>query len=230
MARLIVYGDIHGCLDELIALRKKIGILDDDIEVCVGDVITKGNNSLKTLKFLRKKGIFCVLGNNEEIFLRFMNERENNSSLKLDQDKKNILRNLSIKDWDFLRSLPYFIQIDRYTIVHGGLQNSMNLQTLSQEDKDKIIKMRYLSKSGKFIAYEKEDKKSVFWADLYDGKNGFVIYGHQRFKEPKLSAHAIGIDTGCVYGQKLTALIVEEQEMRFVNVTFGEQDTNKVAP
>jgi bis(5'-nucleosyl)-tetraphosphatase (symmetrical) len=224
MSRLIVYGDVHGCLDELIALRAKINIQEDDVEICVGDVITKGSNSNKTIKFLRKKGIFSVLGNNEEILLRYINEREKKSSIKLDEDRKNIVKHLSLKDIEFLNSLPYFIQVDRYTIVHGGLQNSMKIDKLTKRDKEKIIRMRYLSQDGTtFLKYGSETKKSVFWADIYDGSNGFVLYGHQRFKEPKLSSFAIGLDTGCVYGDKLTALVIENDEKRFVSVNFGER-------
>ena len=55
--------------------------------------------------------------------------------------------------------------------------------------------------------YGEEDDSSIFWADLYDGNEGFVVYGHQSFKEPKKSKHALGIDTGCVYGNKLSAVV-----------------------
>ena len=223
MSRLIVYGDVHGCLDELITLRKKIGIEKGDMEVCVGDVITKGSNSNKTLKYLRKKGIFSVLGNNEDILLRYINEKERKPAIKLDEDRKNIVKNLTIKDLEFLNSFPYFMQIDRYTIVHGGLQNYMNLNNLSKRDMEKIIRMRFLSPDENFIKYGKEDKNSIFWADIYNGNNGFVIYGHHKFKEPKLSPYAIGLDTGCVYGGKLTALVIEDDEKRFVSVMFGER-------
>lgn len=225
MSKLIIYGDIHGCLDELITLRKKIKVKSEDIEVCVGDIITKGSNSNKTLKFLRKKGIFSVLGNNEDALLKYINEKDKRALIKLDEDKKNIVKNLSLKDIEFLNALPYFIQIDRYTIVHGGLQNYMKLDNLNKRDKDKILRMRYLSPDGNtLIKYGNETKKSVFWADMYDGSNGFVIYGHQRFKEPRLSPFAIGLDTGCVYGDKLTALVIEEGEKRFVSINFGERD------
>lgn len=227
MARLIVYGDIHGCLDELTLLRHKIGIRSDDIEVCVGDVITKGANSVKTLKYLRKKGIFSVLGNHEETIIRYIHHvktTKKRNPIKIDKDQKNIIKNLSYKDIDFLESLPYFIQYEGYIIVHGGLQNDMNLSNLSMRDKSKMIRLRYLSQKGRFISYGKETKNSIFWSDVYDGKNGFVIFGHNKFKEPKISPHAIGIDTGCVYGNKLTAFIVEDGKRRFESVNFGERD------
>ena len=70
--------------------------------------------------------------------------------------------------------------------------------------------MRYLDKESNFITYGKEDKDSVFWADIYDGNQGFIVYGHQYFNEIKKSKFALGIDTGCVYGNKLSAVIFEK--------------------
>ena len=49
MKRVIIYGDIHGCLDEFVELRKKIGVKKEDIEISTGDFLNKGPNSVKTL-------------------------------------------------------------------------------------------------------------------------------------------------------------------------------------
>lgn len=229
MARLIVYGDVHGCLDELIALRKKIGILHDDIEVCAGDMITKGSNSVETVKYLRKKNIFAVLGNQEERILQYIQKaRVRKKNLpNLDKDQRNIIKNLSFKDIAFLESLPYYIRFDEYLIVHGGVQNSMDLSDLSISERSKMTRMRYLDEKGRFLPYGKENKKSIFWSDMYDGSKGFVFFGHNKFKEPKISSYAIGLDTGCVYGNKLTAVIVENGEKKFESVNFGERNYNE---
>ena len=53
MSRLIAYGDIHGCYDEFVALREQIAPAEDDIEICVGDFLTKGVDSLGVLRFLQ---------------------------------------------------------------------------------------------------------------------------------------------------------------------------------
>ena len=74
--RLIIYGDIHGCYDELISLRKKINPQDNDIEVCVGDIITKGKDSIKTLDFIIENNIKSVLGNHEDKIIRYLNHKK----------------------------------------------------------------------------------------------------------------------------------------------------------
>ena len=85
----------------------------------------------------------------------------------------------------------------------------MNLDNLSKKDKQKILRLRYLDENYEFLTYGKEDEKSTFWADIYDGNQGFVIYGHQWFEEVYKNKFALGIDTGCVYGNKLTAVIFD---------------------
>lgn len=207
--KLIIYGDIHGCYDEFISLRNKINISKEDIEICVGDVITKGYNSIKVLDFLIENGIKSVLGNHEDKLLRYLyHEKQNyNNPIKLNRDEKNIISNLNNKHLSYLQKIPLYLKIGNITIVHGGLQNDIDLNNISSKDKQKILRVRYLDKNQNFISYGKEDKNSVFWSDVYTGKEGFVIFGHQNFKEVKISSNAIGIDTGCVYGNKLSAIV-----------------------
>ena len=85
----------------------------------------------------------------------------------------------------------------------------LNLDNLSKKEKQKKLRLRYLDENYEFLTYGKEDEKSTFWADIYDGNQGFVIYGHQWFEEVYKNKFALGIDTGCVYGNKLTAVIFD---------------------
>ena len=209
MNKLIIYGDIHGCYDEFISLRNKINHQKDDIEVCVGDIITKGKNSVKTLNFIIKNNIKSIRGNHEDKIIRYFNHQKSNKKnpIVLDNDEQNIIDNLTEKYIQFLENLPLFLRFENITIVHGGLQNHMNLDNLSEKDKQKILRLRYLDENYEFLAYGKEDEKSIFWADLYDGNQGFIVYGHQWFQEIKKSKFALGIDTGCVYGNQLSAIV-----------------------
>ena len=59
---------------------------------------------------------------------------------------------------------------------------------------------------------------------LFEFNNfGKVIFGHQPFMQesPKLFPHAIGIDTGCIFGGFLTALIVTEKN-NFISVIANQ--------
>jgi len=210
--RLIIYGDIHGCYDELISLRKKINPQDNDIEVCVGDIITKGKDSIKTLDFIIENNIKSVLGNHEDKIIRYLNHKKSNKKnpIVLDEDEQNIVDNLSQTHKEFLENLSLFMRFGDIMIVHGGVQNHMNLDDLAKKDYQKILRMRYLDQDGNYLTLGQENENSLFWADVYDGNQGFVVYGHQWFKEAKIDKFAIGVDTGCVYGNKLSAVIFKD--------------------
>ena len=208
MQRLIVYGDIHGCFNEFVKLRSSLNIQNNDVEACVGDFITKGKQSIKSLRYIQQNNIQSVLGNHEDKLLRYIEHSQNseNNPITLDEDERRIVDNLNSDDIQFLKNLPFYLQFGSITVLHGGLLNNQKLSDLTKKDKGKLLRLRYIDQKGKFIPYGEEDKNSQFWADLYDGSEGFVVYGHQTFEEVNISTKAIGIDTGCVYGNKLTAV------------------------
>ena len=213
--RLIVYGDIHGCLDELILLRQSLDIKTGDVETSVGDFLSKGLQSVKTLRFIRLHKILPVLGNHEDKILRYLKHQDdvNKNPVELNNDEKKIIKNLNSNDINFLNNLPFFLKFGPITILHGGLLNHQKLDSLSKKDKGKLLRLRFLDKNLKFIEFGDEKEDSNYWADIYDGNEGFIVYGHQNFKEVRRSPNAIGIDTGCVYHNKLTAVVFNSLEI-----------------
>jgi len=212
--RLIVYGDIHGCLNELITLRSKIGIKPNDIEVCVGDIITKGYNSIGVLDYLIQNDIKSVLGNHEDKLLRYLehSKKKKKNPIKLDDDEKKIIKNLTDKHLNYLKSLPVYMKFSDITILHGGVQNHTVLSRLTKKSIQKVLRLRYVDENGDFVTKGDENHKCSFWADVYDGNQGFIIHGHRWMKTVHIHPNAIGIDTGCVYGNKLTAIVIKTKE------------------
>ena len=131
--------------------------------------------------------------------------------VKLTLDEENIIASLTEEHIKFLENMPPFIRFGTIVILHGGLQNRMDLNNLTKRDKEKILRLRYIDQDEHFIAYDQKQEDSIFWADVYNGSQGFVVYGHQWFDEVKKSPFALGIDTGCVYGNKLSAAIFNLQ-------------------
>ncbi len=209
--RVIVYGDIHGCLREFQKLREKIKPHKDDIEISVGDFLNKGKYSLKTLRYIEKNGILSVVGNNEEKILKYYKTYRDNPQKckkKLRKFECSLIRELNPKDIHFLKSLPYFIKIKNLTVVHAGIKLGMKLKKkLSREEKDMLTLIRFYNKNLEPIPYSDKKNRFVFWSDLYTGHDGFIVFGHHPFKKPKISKFAIGVDTGCVYGGKLSAVV-----------------------
>jgi diadenosine tetraphosphatase ApaH/serine/threonine PP2A family protein phosphatase len=75
---------------------------------------------------------------------------------------------------------------------------------------------RYLNPEGQFVSLGHETPQDLFWAESYDGRYGRIVFGHQPFPDdpaPRRFPHAIGIDTGCVQGGRLSALVFKEDGM-----------------
>jgi len=212
MSRLIVYGDIHGCYKEFLHLRSLISIQKYDVEICAGDTITRGKDSVKTLRYIQKNNIKSVVGNHEDKIIRYLKHEKSGvkNPIELDQDENQIVRELSVADVDFMNSMPLFLKFGRVTVLHAGVQNHFNLDSLSKEEKSKVLRLRYITNDSKFIPFGEEDSNSIFWSEVYNGKQGFIVYGHQTFEEVKSDKHSLGIDTGCVYGNKLSAVVFED--------------------
>jgi len=209
MSKVIIYGDIHGCYKEFVDLRKEISPLGVDVEICVGDIITRGKDSIKTLRYIQKNNLKSVVGNHENKIIRYLKHEKSGvkNPIELDQDEKKIVRELSVRDIDFMNSMPLFMKFGMVTVLHAGVQNHFKLDSLSKEEKSKVLRLRYIANDDKFIPFGEEDNNSVFWSEAYDGKQGFIVYGHQTFEEVKVDKYSLGIDTGCVYGNKLSAVV-----------------------
>jgi len=210
MKRVIIYGDIHGCLDELKALREKLQIQKNDIEISVGDILNKGPYlGHEMVRYVQEHHISVVMGNNEAKAIKQYRKykKEGESFLKTLRPFE-IATAMSLQEEDvvFLEKLPYFLRIENLTVLHGGLLPGMRLAKLSEAEKKEITLIRYVNKELHPIPWSDEHNRYKFWTDIYDGREGFIVSGHHPFEEPKISKYAIDIDTGCVYGRKLTAV------------------------
>ncbi len=203
-ARLIVIGDIHGCWDELAELLRRLDPADKDVVVSVGDIVAKGPDAVRCLDLWRERGYLAVQGNNE---------------VKLLDQATPILRFLArdpvLRRGDLLRfitSWPRAIDFpdSGITVVHGGFLPHTSIGADEVErDKDVIHHLRWIRrKNGDWHPVPKEKKKKgdVLWTEKWDGDR-FVVYGHTPLHEPKIDEFALGLDTGCVYGGKLTAAV-----------------------
>ena len=216
--KIIIYGDLHGCLDEFIALREKIQPSPDDREIVIGDILDRGPHSNELFRYVRENGIESILGNHEYKYLRYKKHNDKfietgkKNPMKFDENKLKIFNGFDAGDLGFLESLPFFIKIDKLTLLHAGILNYIDLESAQKKDLEKLLWIRYLKDESTPLALGTEDESSTFWSELYDGKQGIIIYGHEPFKEVKVDTYSLGIDTGCVYGNKLSACIIPDSK------------------
>jgi bis(5'-nucleosyl)-tetraphosphatase (symmetrical) len=218
MKRVIIYGDIHGCLDELKQLREKIDIKKNDIEISVGDILNKGPYlAHEMIRYMQEHHIDVVMGNNEVKALKqYRKYRKSGASYLKTLRPFEIATVLSMQDEDaaFLQELPYFLRLENLTVLHGGLTPKMKLEKLDDIGKKELTLVRYLNKKLEPIPWSDSENRYKFWSEVYDGREGFIVAGHHPFPEPKIDKYAMDIDTGCVYGGKLTAAVFEMKKER----------------
>ncbi|WP_281389211.1 metallophosphoesterase [Nitrosophilus labii] len=231
----MVYGDIHGCLEEFLALRKKIDIKKDDIEISVGDFIAKGPYSLDTLRFLEKRKILCVRGNHEDKFIRYKlhYDEEKRSGkknpMKLEEEEKKFFFSLKEEDFRFLSSTKFYLKIGSLTVVHAGITNKIFLSRATKKAYTQVMRVRFVDEKGDFVTLDETDKKGCcYWSEVYDNHEGFIVYGHQPFLKPKIDRFSIGIDTGAVYGNFLSAVVFDmDEDVNISSYRFYFQKSKK---
>lgn len=195
--RTLIIGDIHGCVEELKELLSIFNPTPQDKIYSVGDVINKGEDSRACIRILKSFNIKPVLGNHEYWYL---------NRYPFDEDSKWKAfydLNLSIDDVLWLKTLPLFIENDRFILVHGGFDPRIGLE---KTDKETLVSIRTLD----------INKKQIPWYDLYEGEKP-VYFGHWAALGLHRTKNTICLDSGCVYGKFLTGYIVEED--KFIKIS-----------
>jgi hypothetical protein len=199
--RTIVVGDIHGCFDELQELLSKIGLNADDRVIAVGDLIVKGPKNREVLDlFISDNRFSSVLGNHDRAILQGLDGEE----VKLKGSQKRVIKELegSGRYLEFLKTLPPLIDLGSHIVIHAGLRPGIPLSEQSIED---LTELR--TTGGK-----RTSRKGTPWYLDYKGPK-IALFGHWPSSVPRRGPTALGLDTGCVYGNHLTAYILELDEL-----------------
>jgi len=199
----VIYGDIHGCLEEWEELRKLIP--KNSFEISVGDILDKGPYPIEALRYAKKNKIFTIMGNHEYKHIRKYWGR----NVKLDEDQQRVYPKLKKEDFEFIESMPFFLKLNRLTVVHAGITNRIYLSNPPLNIMTLLLFLRDVDENEKFLPLNHNNPNARYWADVYNGHEGFVVYGHNPFRKVKKNKYSIGIDTGCVYGNKLTAYVIK---------------------
>jgi hypothetical protein len=207
VTRHLVVGDVHGCLSELDAL---LALVADPARkvVFVGDLIAKGPDSRGVVRRAEALGALSVKGNHEEHGLRYW--RAVRGGQDPPKRKKVYLRayeSLEDRDFQYLDALPYYVDLPEHgvRVVHAGLVPGVPIEA---QDPRNLVSMRNMVDG----APTKRIDIGVPWGSLYEGPE-HVLFGHDAIRKLQRHPHATGLDTGCVYGGSLTAMLLPEREL-----------------
>ncbi len=217
-----VVGDIHGCRSELEALLRKLGY---DLEarrhpegrkvVFLGDLVDRGPDVPGVLRLamdmVEAGSAICVPGNHEVKLLRKLRGKD----VRITHGLAESLAQLEREPADFIARVERFIDslISHYVldggklvVAHAGLKQSLQGRASGKVREFAL----YGDTTGETDALGLPVRHP--WASEYRGR-AMVVYGHTPVPEPDWLNNTINIDTGCVYGGRLTALRYPEREL-----------------
>jgi len=205
MGRTIVIGDIHGCFEELQDLLRVVELRTDDRVIAVGDLIVKGPQNREVLdRFIEDDRLSSVIGNHDRALRQYwrgepvrLNQEQRVTAAELESQRERYS--------GYLRSLPFTINLGSHLVVHAGMRPGVPLRRQMASD---LTEMRTMGANP-------SSRKGLPWYDVYRGKR-IVLFGHWPAKAPRVAPRAIGLDTACVYGGRLTGYIIELNQ--FVSV------------
>jgi hypothetical protein len=203
MARTVIVGDVHGCTGELEELLERVRFEEGtDALVLVGDLVARGPDTPGTVALARRLGARAVRGNHEDKLLAW---RRRGKPLGPEHDR--VAKALSEDDWRMIEAMPLWLDLPAHgvRVVHAGLIPGQDVEDSPPEA---ILKMRTLDERGR---WSDEPDAGPLWGASYEGPP-HAIFGHFARPEPQLHAWATGLDTACVYGGRLTSVVLYDDQ------------------
>ena len=221
MPRYIVIGDIHGCHDELRDLLDAVGPSASDRIIAIGDIVDRGPASERVLQFFRDTpNVFSIMGNHERKHVRSSRgQTEPGFSQVL------VRRELghSYVDWvSFMAAFPRYLELQSAILVHAMLEPNLPMD----KQKESVV---IGTMNGE--VYMRNCYRGA-WYDHYQGPKPVIVGHHDYLRDngrPLIREGLVyGIDTGCVYGGRLTALILPE--FKIVSVPARDNYWARIRP
>ena len=226
-----IIGDVHGCFDELSELLSKLGYTVEQESnsykvtppagrkaIFVGDLVDRGARIPEVLRLAMSMvgagAALCVPGNHDIKLVRKLRGRD----VQITHGLADSLAQLEKEPPEFRQSVLKFLDglVSHYVfdggklvVAHAGMKEEMQGRGSG--------KVRDFALYGETTG-ETDDLGlpiRLNWAAEYRGK-AMVVYGHTPVAEPEWLNRTINIDTGCVFGGRLTALRYPEKELVWV--------------
>ncbi|MEV8532019.1 polynucleotide kinase-phosphatase [Streptomyces sp. NPDC051211] len=215
-----IIGDIHGCSSELETLLAKLGYRDGvhpegRTAVFVGDLVDRGPDSPGVLRrvmgMVKSGNALCVPGNHENKLGRYLKGRKVQQTHGLAETVEQLAR----EDEEFVAEVREFIDglVSHYVldggklvVCHAGLPEKYHGRTSGRVRSHAL----YGDTTGETDEFGLPVRYP--WAEEYRGK-AVVVYGHTPVPDTSWINNTICLDTGAVFGGRMTALRWPEREL-----------------
>lgn len=207
---IFVISDIHGCANELKLLLNKLPLTPESHLVFLGDYIDRGPQSKEVVETVLETRSLCrvttLMGNHEHMLLAYLdNPKSQAGGMFIYNGGGATLASYQVPETDdivipghhldFFKALPLIHEEDDYFFVHAGLPDKRIDDVDPRRDMMTLLWTR-----------EAFHNSSFTW-----GKT--VVHGHSPSVDVEFMPHRINVDTGCFYGNKLSALQLPEQSV-----------------
>jgi protein phosphatase len=244
-----IIGDVHGCCTELEALLARLGYVLTPIgangataythpegrtAIFLGDLVDRGPRVIDSLYLVKRMvdagTALVVPGNHDVKLLKKLRGRDVRIAHGLQETLDEIAALDDAERARFMAEIPGFIDAmvshfvlddGRLVVAHAGMKESMQGRG-SGAVRDFALYGETTGETDEFglpVRYN--------WASEYRGE-AMVVYGHTPTPEPEWINRTICIDTGCVFGGRLTALRYPEREL--VSVAAERMYSEPVRP
>jgi hypothetical protein len=202
--RTLVVGDVHGCAAELDELLRVAGLEPGDRLVLAGDLVAKGPDSQGVVALARERRALSVLGNHDAHVLK----ARAGALDALKGTHREAAESLTEDDWRYLEALPLWLDLPELNtlVVHAGLLPNVPLDA---QPRHLLLNLRSLDEAGQGSTRVSGGRP---WAERWPGPR-FVVFGHDALRGLQRHPHALGLDTGCVYGGQLSAVWLPERRL-----------------
>lgn len=205
-----IIGDVHGCYRELCELLGRLGPGAGDRLIFVGDLVVRGPENAEVVRLFVERALpnaTVLLGNNE-VKLRPALEGDPSYGAPAVLDAIEQLREAGLLEvaLELFETFPLYADLGETAVVHAGVRPGV---PLAEQERDDLLMLKTLDGTA----------GGPMWWEAYGGPQR-VVFGHHVTREPIVLPHAVGIDTGCVYGGALSAYTLETGE--FTSVRAAE--------
>ena len=219
-----VIGDVHGCREELVLLLQRLGytVEGDAVHppegrkaVFVGDLVDRGPDTPGVLRLVmgmvEAGTALCVPGNHDAKLLKALRGK----NVQLRHGLAESLEQLERETPEFRARVAAFIDgLVSHYVLDGGRLVVAHAGMKAEYQGRGSSRVREFAMYGETTGETDEFGLPVRfnWASEYRGA-ATVVYGHTPIPEPQWLNNTLNVDTGCVFGGRLTALRFPEREI-----------------
>ena len=227
-------SDIHAEYGLFLKLLEKIAFTDSDRLIVLGDIVDKGPDSVKLLKFISKMpNADVIVGNHEYTFLKFysglMRASYDNFDYVLKKLREYFPNDGHLLDWetvDWLETRPFYIEKEDYICVHAGvpLDDNGRVLPLKEATREQLV----YDRNFKSPNLEIKDSKCVLFGHtptsyFLNGESKIIAYrrsGERGGNSRKITDYyKIHLDTGTWISGVLGCFCIDTCGVFYVNKT-----------